>query len=84
MNQSFKLICTACDYERAVSGLDPALDLGEAHKQREGENHSVDIFSFSHLASLTDREPLPGPFRPPSPETTKPTSADDGLVDTDD
>lgn len=84
MNQSFRLVCTACDYERSASGLDPALDLGEAHKASEGENHSVDIFSFSYLASLGESEGLPEAPRPPGPEAARSTTTDDGAVDTDD
>ncbi|MFC5971891.1 hypothetical protein ACFPYI_11165 [Halomarina salina] len=87
MNQTFKLICRTCDYERTVSGLDPALDLAGSHKDDEGEDHSVDIYSFAYLASGVDRDRLPSA---PWLDDTDPRSADpsavgdDGLADTDD
>lgn len=52
MSQSYRLVCRGCAFERAVEGLDPALDWMRQHKTRQGDEHSVDVYSFAYLSKL--------------------------------
>ncbi|MFD1514033.1 hypothetical protein [Halomarina rubra] len=57
-DESYRLVCRACEFERAVDALDPALDWMGHHKRREGEDHNVDVYSVTYLTRLaTDGPP---------------------------